>query len=200
MTCFEPPRAGRPARATSAFLAIATAALLGSCGGMAPKKAQPTMAGAAPGTTSEEALPGAPADSSDPRLREILDRDTEIRSWRRDLGLATDPTVEEREEWAKLPLARAQEVCTAPEPASSRCQDMCTLADHICENADEICRIAGDLEGNAWADDKCAAAKSSCKDGKQRCCDCDDTDAPVEPDATTEPDAASTHPADLPRQ
>ncbi len=107
-------------------------------------------------------------------LDEIQIRYTEIRDWRRELGLPTDPPLAERNQARMIPFdVLKQPLCPEyPEPRTSNCQDMCSLADHICENAEEICRIAGDLHGNSWAEEKCSSAKASCKEGKKACCSC----------------------------
>jgi hypothetical protein len=154
---------------STSLLATLCGLALGSviaCGGMAQRKAQPTASSPAPGAEDMAARPG------DPRLDEILARDTEIRTMRGELGLPTDPALSERNAWKAVPLSRAIETCTDPPDTGPKCDDVCNLADHICENADEICRIAGELPGNEWAEDKCSSAKVSCKDGKQRRCDC----------------------------
>ena len=155
---------------SSSILATLCGLALGgviACGGMTQRKAQPT-AGAAP--ASEDATMAA--RPGDPRLDEILARDTEIRTMRGELGLSTDPALSERNAWRAVPLSRAIETCSGPTTDSPKCEDVCNLADHICENADAICRIADDLTGNEWAEDKCSSAKVSCKDGKERCCAC----------------------------
>ena len=125
-----------------------------------------------PGEETEGTMGRVPS-VSDPRLDEILERDNEIREFRRELGLQGDPSRSDREVWMVRPLSKARAVCpTHAYPQTPKCKDVCNLADHICENADAICDLADELKSNQWARDKCASAKASCKDGKKRCCDC----------------------------
>ncbi len=71
-------------------------------------------------------------------------------------------------------MATAQEAKDAAcHPAKTQsCSDVCTLSDSICETKDKICNLAGELPGDAWAEGKCADAKSSCDTAHTRCCTC----------------------------
>lgn len=159
------------------FQGIAAGALaVAACAGSAARQSRPVTTGApgpdAAATTADSAAEAQPM-VYDPRLDEIRDRDAEIREFRRELGLKGDPSATDSEVWMVRPLSKALDVCPVDAyPQTPKCKDVCNLADHICENADAICDLAGDLTRNQWAQDKCASAKASCKDGKKRCCDC----------------------------
>jgi hypothetical protein len=165
----------------AALHGVAACCLVVACAKPTPEPAPMRV----PGITAEEQI----------LLEEIQVRDTEIRAFRRDLGLSTDPSVSERNQWRIIHLSKAIEFCPEyAEPKTAKCQDMCSLADHICENAEEICRIADDLAGNSWAEDKCSSAKVSCKDGKKACCDCngDEPEAEPAPPADDQPNPDET--------
>lgn len=155
----------------------ATALAVAACAGTATRQSKPVMTGAAPGPDAAGMAAESAAEPQpmihDPRLDEIRDRDNEIREFRREIGLRGDPSASDSEIWMVRPLSKALDVCPVHAyPQTPKCKDVCNLADHICENADAICDLAGELDGNSWAQGKCASAKASCKDGKKRCCDC----------------------------
>jgi hypothetical protein len=104
----------------------------------------------------------------DMRKKEIQDYWIQIRDWRVDHGWSADPAI--RAAGASVPEIRRCK--TARAPGSDTCQDICTLKDAICDNAQSICRIAGELDGDAWADEKCKSAKGSCKEATEKCCEC----------------------------
>jgi hypothetical protein len=106
------------------------------------------------------------------RKKEIQDYWIQIRDWRVDHGWSAEPVI-------RVPGASVREIrrCKAPRaPSTDTCQDICTLKDAICDNAQSICRIAGELEGDAWADEKCKSAKASCKEATEKCCQCTDAE------------------------
>jgi hypothetical protein len=108
------------------------------------------------------------AAEADMRKKEIQDLWIQIRDWRVDHNWSAEPAI-------RTPGASVREIreCKAPrEPSTEICQDICTLKEAICDNAQDICRIAGQLEGDAWADEKCKSAKASCKEATQKCCQC----------------------------
>jgi hypothetical protein len=53
---------------------------------------------------------------------------------------------------------------------SQRCDDVCKLSGSICDNATAICELADQLPGDAWASERCGAAKASCQRASERCC------------------------------
>ena len=112
----------------------------------------------------------------------------EIRDWRKELELSSEPSPWEREQASSLLMPDVKKVCPVHAyPKTAKCQDMCSLSDNICDNAENICRIAEEnLPKNTWAKDKCDAAKASCKDAKKRCCDCNG-DEPHEDEAEEAP-------------
>jgi len=151
----------------------AVALAVAACAGTASRKPSVPVTTAAPGPDGGGMTAEAGPSVYDPRLDEIVERDKEIRDFRRELDLDSDPSRTDQELWMVRPLSKAIEVCPIDEyPQTPKCQDVCTLADHICENADAICDLAEDLKDNDWAQRKCASAKASCKDGKKRCCTC----------------------------
>jgi hypothetical protein len=101
---------------------------------------------------------------------EILMLDGKILDWRREMGLEpAPPDTLWKKFWnsPRTPIA-AQPLADVPDA----CRDVCTLADYICQAADDICRIAAELGDDEWARRKCANAKASCAEGRQRCSDC----------------------------
>ena len=111
---------------------------------------------------------------ADMRKQEIQDLWMQIRDWRVGHNWSAEPAI--RTFGASVPELRK---CKAPrEPSTETCQDICTLRDAICDNAQDICRIAGQLEGDAWADEKCKSAKASCKEATQKCCQCTAAEQP----------------------
>jgi hypothetical protein len=100
---------------------------------------------------------------------------TQIRDWRFEAGMNVEPANATKLSMRGQTIATAKRVCpTDPEPTSDRCADVCDLASAICENAGRICEIADELQRDPWAVDKCTSATASCREAKQRCCDCDD--------------------------
>lgn len=128
--------------------------------------------------SSEQAAQAPPAylqvaDRSD-RVAEINEMASQIRDWRRQIGLSLEPEESAIIEMRPQPLSTAMRICPDDyEPVTEQCQDVCSLANAICENADSICRIASDLPGDTWAEGKCDSSKASCKQAKERCCTCE---------------------------
>lgn len=118
---------------------------------------------------------------------EITALSTQIRDWRREAGLDVEPEARAVLQMRKVTVRHAKAVCPAGYQPPTACTDVCGLADAICDNAEAICGIAADLDGDAWADEKCDSAKASCREAKQRCCACDDPAHAAEPDATAPP-------------
>lgn len=105
----------------------------------------------------------------DLRKKEIADLWIQIRDWRVGHQWSAEPAAGMRVPGLLKDIRR----CKAPrEPSTETCQDICTLKDAICDNAQSICRIAGELDGDAWADEKCKSAKASCKEATEKCCEC----------------------------
>jgi hypothetical protein len=102
---------------------------------------------------------------------------TQIRNWRREAHLPVDPRREDVIALEPVPVDQAKHVCPDAHPIPPSCGDVCSLADAICDNAESICILADELgKGDKWAQDKCASAKASCRDAKQLCCKCSETD------------------------
>ncbi|HVV82829.1 MAG TPA: hypothetical protein VHE35_07100 [Kofleriaceae bacterium] len=104
---------------------------------------------------------------------EIDARWEQIREARIEAQLDPSPAADATSAMAAVPADEAASACSLPPaPAIGTCHEVCTLGDSICANAVEICRIAGDLEGDAWARDRCDGAKASCREAEDRCCRC----------------------------
>lgn len=125
----------------------------------------------------------------DLRKKEISDLWLQIRQWRVQAGMKTEPIVDVKDPALQMAVPQIR-TCSEPQPTTDSCQDTCSLKDAICDNADSICRIAGELAGDAWADEKCQNAKASCKEATQRCCEC----------AASEKSAPAAAPADMDRK
>ena len=98
---------------------------------------------------------------------------TQIREFRRDANMPLDPARTFVFQFQNRSVHEAARVCTAGQQVPARCDDVCSLSDDICDNAEAICNIADDLgKDDEYAQDKCASAKASCREAKQRCCDC----------------------------
>lgn len=69
---------------------------------------------------------------------------------------------------ASTPMADVRGVCE--HVPSDRCEDVCKLSGSICDNATSICSLADQLPGDAWAAERCGAAKASCRRATERCC------------------------------
>ncbi len=114
------------------------------------------------------------------KMTEITTLWAQIRDWRRAAHMVLDPTPADVFQWRGRPVSEAARVCPDGRtvPANATCGDVCSLADAICDNAEAICGIADELGKNDHdAQDKCTSAKASCREAKQRCCNCS-KDAP----------------------
>ncbi|MBV8762834.1 MAG: hypothetical protein JO257_36450 [Deltaproteobacteria bacterium] len=98
---------------------------------------------------------------------------TQIREFRRDAKMPLDPPRSLQMQFRASPVDAVKRVCTDGHEVPKTCDDVCDLSDAICDNAEAICGIAADLgKDDTFAQDKCASAKASCREAKQRCCDC----------------------------
>jgi hypothetical protein len=105
---------------------------------------------------------------------EITALSTQIRDWRREAGLPVDPRHEDVIASPKT-VDQAKHVCPESHAVPPTCDNVCSLADAICDNAEQICILADELgKEDKWAQDKCASAKTSCRDAKKLCCKCSD--------------------------
>jgi hypothetical protein len=115
---------------------------------------------------------------SDARKDEIKMLWGQIREWRAEIHLrGVEPTSHMIQRYLHVSMHDLRQelanMCEQPTEPTDTCNDVCSIAENICENAEAICRIAGELDNDHWADQKCASAKASCKEAKQRCCDCE---------------------------
>jgi hypothetical protein len=97
-------------------------------------------------------------------------RYSEIREWRREAGLDLEPNAQDVNQIRRMKVDQAKAVCPSNPQVTEACAEVCTLAEHICDNAESICNIAAELDGDPWADEKCASAKASCREAKKKCC------------------------------
>jgi hypothetical protein len=119
---------------------------------------------------------GRQTPKEDPRPQEILALWGQIRQWRVEKGWGAEPHPSTLMQTTKQTVKQAENVCPDGHQVPKTCDDVCNLADAICDNAESICRIADDL-GTAWAQEKCTSAKASCREAKQNCCGCSETDS-----------------------
>ena len=98
---------------------------------------------------------------------------TQIRDWRREAKLGLEPAPSFLNEVRLRRVQEVRRVCADVHDVPPRCNDICDLGTAICDNAETICQIADELgKGDEYAQDKCASAKASCREAKQRCCNC----------------------------
>jgi len=98
---------------------------------------------------------------------------SQIREFRRDAQMPLDPPRSSVFQFHSRTVQEAARVCSDGHEVPPRCNDVCSIADNICDNAEAICNIADELgKGDEYAQDKCASAKASCREAKQRCCAC----------------------------
>ena len=98
---------------------------------------------------------------------------TQIRDWRREGHMPLDPPQNMLFEYRNQSVKQAARACPDGHEVPQVCNDVCSIADDICDNAEAICNIAAELGPNdEYAQEKCASAKASCRDAKQRCCGC----------------------------
>ena len=71
---------------------------------------------------------------------------TQIRDWRREAGMRVDPSPQSMLELRGRSIKEAQRVCPDTHPITTKCEDICSLADAICDNAEAICDIADKLD------------------------------------------------------
>ena len=99
---------------------------------------------------------------------------TQIRGWRREAKMDVDPSPIMIAAPPKS-VMDAKRVCPEAHPVPSTCADVCSIAENICDNAERICTLADELgKQDDFAQGKCTSAKTSCREGKQRCCGCSD--------------------------
>lgn len=104
---------------------------------------------------------------------EIIALWTQIRDWRREANMPLEPAPQTVFEMKNKSVKNAQRVCPDGHTVPTTCNDVCNLADAICDNAERICEIAAELgPDDKLGVEKCASAKGSCREAKQRCCDC----------------------------
>lgn len=104
------------------------------------------------------------------RKNEITALWTQIRDWRREAGMGVDPNPTVVFAMSRETATAADQTC--PYQIPNACGDVCNLADAICDNAESICAIADELGDDPWARGKCDNAKASCREARQRCCEC----------------------------
>ncbi len=113
-----------------------------------------------------------PAEDRIAKMTEITALWTQIRQFRADMELDLEPAVSTQLEFKTKTVKDAQRVCSDNHKVPKPCEDKCTLSSHICENAELICKIADELGEHDRAQEKCTSAKASCREAKQKCCNC----------------------------
>ena len=97
----------------------------------------------------------------------------QIRDFRHDLGMDLNPAASTVNAIRFKSVKDAERVCIDNHKVPTACGDVCNLASDICDNAESICDIADELgKDDDYAQGKCTDAKASCREGKQKCCDC----------------------------
>lgn len=127
------------------------------------------------------------------KMNEITTLWAQIRGWRHEAKMDLDPSPATELQWRDKPVREAAKSCPAGHQVPKSCDDVCSLADAICDNAEAICGIADDIakelgKKDELAEEKCSSAKASCREGKQRCCDC--SEEPAAEPATPPPEVA----------
>lgn len=143
------PRCGRAA--TAAVFALAIASITAACG----------LRGSS-GEPSYEDI-----DESREEIRQLW---REIREWRVSGGMDADPQTHAMRATDRHTVD-ALRSCPA-RPETDRCRDVCDLKDAICDNAERICRIARRIGNDPWSEERCSRAKASCREARERCCEC----------------------------
>jgi hypothetical protein len=115
------------------------------------------------------------------QLQEIDRLYSEIRVFRSDMKLELEPPVTLQNAFRTKSTKEARAVCPDNHKIPATCDDSCRLSSHICENSELICKIADELGPQDRAQEKCTSAKASCREAKQRCCDCSVKPPVVEP-------------------
>lgn len=109
----------------------------------------------------------------DPRDNEITALWAQIRDWRREAHMQLDPAPPNVFLFGTKTVPEAEGVCPENHRVPSTCNDVCNLADDICDNAERICDLANQLgKADDYAQQKCASAKASCHEAKEKCCHC----------------------------
>ncbi len=106
------------------------------------------------------------------KLQEIDRLYSEIRVFRSDMKMDLEPPVTLQNAFRDKSTKDAARVCPENHKVPATCDDTCRLSSHICENAEQICKIADELGLQDRAQEKCTSAKASCREAKQRCCNC----------------------------
>jgi hypothetical protein len=116
------------------------------------------------------------------KRQEILALWSKIRDWRHEAHMGLDPSPQAMTQIVSRTVNDVKRVCPDGHKVPTTCNDVCNLADDICDNAERICTLADELgKDDEWAQEKCASAKASCREAKQKCCDCSATDAGTVP-------------------
>lgn len=122
---------------------------------------------------------GVPQTTVDPRpqkMTEIITLWAQIRGFRREAGMDLDPSPTTELQWRTRSVREAARVCPDGHLVPKTCGEICSLADAICDNAEAICGLADELgKDDQAAQEKCTSAKASCREAKQRCCNCSKT-------------------------
>lgn len=114
----------------------------------------------------------------------------QIRDLRREAGMQVDPPDPLERQFRRQSVAVAKAACPDEQATAPTCTDICVLAEHICDNAETICKIADELGKDDPSQEKCTSAKASCREARQRCCNCNANPPAAMPTAEVLPPAA----------
>ncbi len=115
------------------------------------------------------------------KMTEITALWTQIRQFRADMDMPLDPGPTALMAIQNKSVTEVKRVCPDNHHVPKPCEDHCTLSGHICENAELICKIADELGKHDRAQEKCTSAKASCREAKQKCCNCSAKPPVIEP-------------------
>ena len=133
------------------------------------------------------------------KLNEITTLWVQIRDWRREARMELEPSPVIAMQWRERTVPEAARVCPEAHRVPQSCGDVCNLADAICDNAERICNLADELgRDDQLAQDKCTSAKASCREAKQRCCNCSGPELPAVAPAPAPAAAAPPQPGGAP--
>lgn len=119
------------------------------------------------------------------KMNEITALWTQIRDWRREARMDLDPSPATTLQWRGRSVPEAARACPDDHQVPQSCGEVCNLADAICDNAERICIVADELGKDDYlAQEKCTSAKASCREAKQRCCNCSEPAIPAMQEAT----------------
>lgn len=160
-----------PLRIVLGTALLGTALLYSACGGMAQKPQSASAGSLRPDRSAESDDESMAIYSNDPR-EAIAQLSSEISDLRESRGMPREPSaapVREAHDTPTPSSVTTEELSGIENPV---CRRTCTIASNICRNSTKICNLATELDGDAWADEKCDSGKVSCEEAKTACKGC----------------------------